>query len=368
MTKPLVTVDARMVGNKTHGISKFVQYIAQGLSQLNSINPLNYRLHFLSNKKTNISEFFNNFEFSYIETPFLNVKEIFTLPSEIKKLGTRLYHSPSISSLLYSPCPYIQTIYDLNHLHFGTFTKKLYYHTLLKRFAKNSKKIITVSETSRTEIEEWLCIPPGKIKTVPCALEQNWKKSSQNEINHYLKSLDLKFGKYFFSLGNEKNHKNFPFLFKCFENFYKKHENLEIWPLVTNLETRLAKGKNIISLTELSDSEVQLLMAGAGAFVAPSLYEGFGLTPLEAVLQGTTTILSDIPSHRESLRSFDDPGIIFLNPKNNLEWEKTFEKTLIGKIPKPQQTTLEGIQQKYSLNNFAKSIDGIYQEALFNLA
>ncbi len=367
MTKPLVTVDARMVGNQTHGIAKFVKCIASGLSQLNSVSSLNYRLHFLLNKNTDVFDFFKNFEVSYVETPFLNVKEIFTIPSIIKKIGTQLYHSPSFSSLLYSPCPYIQTIYDLNHLHFGTFTKKFYYHTLLKSFAKNSQKIITVSKTSRTEIEKWLRIPPDKLKTVSCALEQNLNDPSQNEVNRYLESLDLKFGKYFFSLVNEKTHKNFPFLIKCFQSFFKKHGRLDIWPLVINLSTQLEKGKNIHSLTELNDSEVQLLMAGAGAFVAPSLYEGFGLTPIEAVLLGTPTILSDIPAHRESLGSFNDPGILFLNPKNNLEWENAFEQALFGKISKPQQSTQAVLQQKYSLNIFANSMDDIYQEVLSDL-
>ena len=93
-----------------------------------------------------------------------------------------------------------------------------------------------------------------------------------------------------------------------------------------NLASDRTKGKdaNIDYLTAASDQELKGLYARASYFISASHYEGFGLPVLEAIANGATPILSDIPVYRELYR--DDS--LFFNPKSENELV-----TIISQLP-----------------------------------
>src|SRR5690606_14363164 len=103
--RPRVVIDARMGGSVGHGIARYVQAIARAIAELEKTEgPLPYELIFLTQSSSiSLSQ-----QKTYpVEIPFLSVKELWQLPRVLKKLDAALYHSPSLSSLIVSPCPWV---------------------------------------------------------------------------------------------------------------------------------------------------------------------------------------------------------------------------------------------------------------------
>ena len=93
----------------------------------------------------------------------------------------------------------------------------------------------------------------------------------------------------------------------------------------------LADAPSIRRLGYLRDGDLAPLMSGAAAFVFPSLYEGFGLPPLEAMACGTPAIVSDIPVHREATG-----GLATFVARGDVEgWAEAMEAALAGDLPNP---------------------------------
>src|SRR3989344_5275949 len=132
---PRVVVDARMVGKHGHGIANYVIDLAYGLSELRGEGKLSYDLIFLVAGKGNRLVQLANFPPFTTDYGFLHPLENWEIPQILTRLRADLYHSPSFASLPFSPCPYIQTIHHLTHFRFGGLSTRLYYATLLKRFA-----------------------------------------------------------------------------------------------------------------------------------------------------------------------------------------------------------------------------------------
>ena len=228
--KPLVAIDARMVGPIPHGIARYVTFLAKGLT---GIRSLEYEPVFLVSPGPPHPEL-ALFQTVTLETPFLHPKELIEIPRVLRSLRASVYHSPSFSSLWSCPCASIVTIHDLNHLTYGSWAKKAYYQVLLRHFALNSKAVVTVSEFSRQEISKWLGLPLQKIEIVSNSVEAPPPEPPQSRSSMILEKLGLESGKYFFCLSNSKSHKNLPFLVRAYGNFRQQQKTT--WPLVLSVD------------------------------------------------------------------------------------------------------------------------------------
>ncbi|PLX07995.1 MAG: glycosyltransferase family 1 protein [Marinilabiliales bacterium] len=201
----------------------------------------------------------------------------------------------------------IVTIHDISFKHnpaWFAWYYSLYYRLITPIFAKRSKKIITVSEFSKSEIQKWLKIPDSKFIIIHNVVSDSLLNAKDTEN-------PVKNSKYFLTVSSLDPRKNLRSIFKAFEEL--KPENTELV---------LACGKssmfnfkddvnsNIKSIGYVSDDELASLYKNATAFIYLSLYEGFGIPPLEAMSFGCPVILSDIPVFREI---YDDAAI-FVKP------------------------------------------------------
>jgi glycosyltransferase involved in cell wall biosynthesis len=170
---------------------------------------------------------------------------------------------------------------------FGTL-----YRTLLPRLAKNCRQVATVSEFSRTRLAEHLRLPQEKILVLGNATSPGFRPALNRE-----KSAPPRF----FCVSSLDPRKNFQQLIQAWELLQARHE----LPAGTTL--RIAGGANprnfsavevaasptVQWLGRISDAELIQEYQAATAFIFPSLYEGFGLPPLEAMACGTPVLLSD---------------------------------------------------------------------------
>jgi glycosyltransferase involved in cell wall biosynthesis len=362
---PQVVIDARMVTKIPHGISRYVTQLAKGLRRQQEGRRLEYNPVFLLSSLAHAVHF-APFNIHVVKAPFLHPGELLEIPQVLKTLDARLYHSPSFSSLWYCPCPSVITIHDLNHLTYGEWSKKIYYEILLKRFARRSTVIATVSEFSRNEIAQWLKIPPGKIAIVPNAVEPYPAPPASDAAPlkpslPTLQAMGLEPGKYFFCLSNTKPHKNLPLLVQAYEKFRANFP--DAWPLVLSVSD-YSTTPGIKSVGAVSDELAHTLLAHSGGMFFPSLYEGFGLPPLEAALLGVPLAISKIPPHEEGLADLLPSEVLWIPPDDLAGWSKAFEKIRVGGVPRTSSTSRDQLLRHFSVDQLAGKMDAIYRQIL----
>ena len=153
-----------------------------------------------------------------------------------------------------------------------------------------SKKIITISEFSKNEIVKFYKVEAEKISVIPCSW-QHIDNASKNTGS----------GNYYFGLSSIAKHKNFKWILEV----AKRNPSLQfkiagsLNPKRFDVDLDFGKLPNVEFLGYVSDEDAQNLMQNAKAFLFPSIYEGFGIPPMESLALGTPVIVSDIPVMRE---------------------------------------------------------------------
>jgi glycosyltransferase involved in cell wall biosynthesis len=370
--KKIIVIDARMVLPVPHGIGRYVKNIAVGLSELAQSQELPYEPVFLTDRR--FSGYIpSQFVTVPVRSAFLKPSEILELPRILKVLKASLYHSPSFSSLAYSPCPWIATVHDLNHLHFGDLSKKVYYRLLLRRFAKKSKALLTVSEFAKQELSQWLPYPADQIEVVMNALDPDFSAPLRNQTDFKEKWPGVRSGEYFVCLSNAKPHKNLPFLVRAYLQARERAKDL--LPLVLSADRSelgfdVPEGSGLVFTSKLNDQDAKMILRHARAAFFPSLYEGFGLPPLEAMMSGVAVVASDIPPHREGLHDFAHPLMRLLSPIKFDDWIRAFVQW--NELPTPAsirdseafQAARLRAQERFSIQRLASHMDQIYQRVL----
>ncbi len=358
--KPLVVIDARMVISIPHGIARYVTQLAKGLAELQKTTELSYRPLFLTHTKK-ADPFFCGFQSIQVSSPFLSPQEWIEVPKVLKALRAKIYHSPSFSSLWKCPCTSIVTIHDLNHLVYGNCSKKLYYYTLLRRFAQHSQAIVTVSEFSQQKISEWLRIPKNSIDIAYNALEPP-DLNLLGKITRPVQNtqFNLEQGHYFFCLSNSKPHKNLLLLIQAYEIY--KAQCPDPWPLVLTIQAKVPTGVKAIG--EQPESEISFLLSSAAGGFFPSLYEGFGLPPIEAALAGIPIAVSSIQPHQEGLKDLRPEEVLWVDPKNVQEWVNAFHKIRKGEVSQPSENSRKALLQRFNSLRLGQTMDRIYRRVL----
>lgn len=357
-----VFIDARMVTFHPHGIARYVLSLPQAIRDLKNKNKLDHEFHFIINPEQQNASWLDGFSSVVAKVPFLNPKEVIEIPQILKQQGADLYHSTSFSSLVSCPCPYMVTVHDLTHLYFGGSFQKFYYSFLLKPFLRKAKKVLTGTQYSKSELAAWLKIPSQDIFITPYVVNKSEIKISDEQAKRFLTQHGLKPKEFFFCLSNSKPHKNSAFLVSAFQK-YLSAKSLDKYPLVLNFGVIETEGPWIKSLQGLSDLEIQILLRNARALVFPSLMEGFGFPPLEALIEGTPVLLSEIPPHKESLKSIVDPAIVFLDPQDDAKWIKALEDFSQTQA-EVKSNTVTQILEQFSLSRLSNALDQLYQDVL----
>jgi glycosyltransferase involved in cell wall biosynthesis len=209
-----------------------------------------------------------------------------------------LFFSPGYNSPLFCKSPFIFCVHDLSHIYCPENSSsfiRLYYATILKRACRRAIKIITVSEFTRGQIVEWAGIPREKVFNVLSGVDPEYHPGGD--------TYGLPFP-YLLCTSNRKRHKN---EFRVVEAFAMAGLPPEIHLVFTGKPTaelsscaeRHGVTSSIHFLGSVPDSKMPSVYRGAHAVIFPSLYEGFGLPPLEAMASGIPVVTSNITAMPE---------------------------------------------------------------------
>ena len=213
-----------------------------------------------------------------------------------------------------------------------------------------AKKIVTVSEYSKNQIGETFNIDKDKISVVYSSADHISSISSDMSVFDQFPTLAEK--PFYFSLGSLSKRKNI----KWINEYAKKHPETYFAVSGTGLSTvkidELEKDnlKNLIFLGYLDDSKVKALMERCKALILPSYYEGFGLTPLEALSCGSQINIA----RAASLPEIYGNTAHYIDPYNT---DVDLDRLLNEPVDDPSE-----ILQKYTYDKAAEQVYTIIKE------
>ena len=235
------------------------------------------------------------------------------LPSYLRSHPLDLFHGTNYEAPLRGSCPAVITIHDLSLLlHSSTHEARAVRRArlLLPLMARQAKAIITPSEQIKSEVCEHLKIRPEKVFATPLAPRSTFAPMSSAETAATRRRLGID-DEFLLFAGTIEPRKNVATLISAFEEILRTTDlrpQLVVagqigWKsdeLLAQLERSPAR--NYIKLIGfISDEDLRALYSSCSAFVYPSLYEGFGLPPLEAMACGAPVVASRVPSINESV-------------------------------------------------------------------
>lgn len=221
-----------------------------------------------------------------------------------------LYHFPNFIRPPLTRGRSVVTIHDLSFIRFPEAAEPrnlAYLTTRIAETVRRADAIITDSATIAAEIVEHFRLPPNRVFPVRLGIEESLVRPADSQIACVRQRLGLE-RPYLLHVGTIEPRKNITFLVEVFEHLNDFDGDLVLagapgWRTEPILE-RIAKSPRadrIRRLGHVDDADLPALYAGAAAFVFPSLYEGFGFPPLEAMACGTPVISSPAGSLREVL-------------------------------------------------------------------
>lgn len=230
---------------------------------------------------------------------------------------------------------------------------RLYCKLSYWNISKNAKKVLTVSNFSKEQIQKEYKVSDSRIFVVPNGWDHFKDINCNFEIFKTHPSLKSK--EYYFTLGSLSKRKNLQWI----ANYASTHpkemfaiSGKAISGLVPNELKILQDLSNVVLLGYVSDEEVKALMSECKAFIFPSYYEGFGIPPLEALSTGARVILAK----EASLPEIYGDSVNYIDA-NNTEVELT---EILSKPVESSQKVLD----EYTYANAAKKLFKIIEEFL----
>jgi glycosyltransferase involved in cell wall biosynthesis len=293
--KGVVYVNGRFLGHKMDGIGRFSLEICKQLKRLN----LDFKIVIPKGL-----DYKNEFGFEIIE--YGNLKSHFweqiDLLRFLKSNGSLLLLNLSgLGPLFYKN--QIITIHDLSFYENKKWFSKVYtlfYSLTTPILARSALKILTVSNFSKREIIKHLKIDAEKIEVIYNAVANDLNKGVENGTGSSTVGSILD-SKYILAVSSIDPRKNLQCLIDAFLALQLEDCKLVLVGKTSNHfnVTLQSNSDNIIFTGFVSDADLYNLYKKCEFFIYPSLYEGFGIPPLEAMINGCAVIVSDIPSLKE---------------------------------------------------------------------
>ena len=298
----------------------------------------------------------------------------------LRRLKCDLVHIPHVYWLPRRlPCPYVMTVHDLlEHMyraHGRSQPRRMLHFYMTRQVMRHAARIFAVSQFTKNEIEKLFGIPGNRIQVVYNAIDERFLRGHATPADQQLLAerylVNHPFVLY---AGRISPHKNLVRIIEAFSALKNELEKEDKFPDLKLIiigdevskhpdlrRTVIRSGvQNDVRFLGFVPIEVlRIFYDAAKVFVFPSLYEGFGLPPLEAMAHGTPVVTST----SSSLPEVVGKAAVLVNPENVFEIMRALHRVLIDQAlrDKLKQRGYEQAQN-FSWESSANKILKAYQE------
>lgn len=310
---------------------------------------------------------FSNVSIININSKIYSIKEQFEL---IKKIppSTDLFWSPHYVFPFFYKGKILVTVHDVFHLsdYSKGFFKKKYAKIMFNALSARASRIVCVSSFTKNELNKYIKINKNKVIVIQNGFESSLIIDSEIKDRIHPKP-------YLLFVGNVKPHKNLSVLIESFSNLKSEipHDLVIvgkrsgfITPDSFSLEhAKTLMGDRVVFTDYINDADLLNYYKYADVLVFPSLYEGFGFPPLEAMRARCPVVVSNAASMPEVCGD----AAVYFDPKESVDLSKKILKVLQNKEFR-ESVILKGLEQikKYSWERTAKQYFNVIK-GLINL-
>jgi glycosyltransferase involved in cell wall biosynthesis len=287
-----------------------------------------------------------------------------------------IYHEPNFLAFDYAG-PLVLTVHDLSWIHYPEMHPADRVRNMNKHFQKSMERasmIITDSQAIKNEIVDMFGVAETRIKSIPLGVEKLFRPLNEEESAPVLQQHSLNYQKYILAVGTLEPRKNLSSALLAFMQLpadIRKHYPLVLVGMkgwhTSSLEKQMAPlvaAGEIRQLGYLEREDLATIIAGALTLVYPSIYEGFGLPPLEAMTCGVPVIASNVSSLPEVV---GDSGLL-VNPHDINDIAKAMQTMITA--PDIRAASAQKALDRSSEFSWDSCVDqtmGIYRQVESNL-
>lgn len=375
----LIGIDARFAVHNRRGIGNYTLKLIQNLGEIDNQNE--YILYTDRDDTEEVLPRQKNFRIKKLHPSNYLIWEQIALPMQARKDSLDILHCTGNTAPIYlnTKIKLISTIHDVMYLkdysaipqslsiyqRWGRIYRKMIVSLTIKHVAK----IITVSNFSKNDIKEHFpSIKNEGIDVIYEAADERFRVVDRNDATVKIKNKFGIAGSYILSLGATDPRKNTELVIKKYIELRREKKIEEKLVIVGMPNWRQTKFYNMayessfaedIMFTDfISEEDLVLLYNCATVFLYPSLYEGFGIPPLEAMACGVPVITSNTTSIPEIVGN----AALLINPRDGKELEKVLLNLLNDEMLR-KDLIKRGLEQvkNFSWKKMAKETLNVYE-------
>jgi len=362
-----IGIDARMI---THpGIGRYIRGLLKGISE----SEKDYKYLLLGDKE-HLEEFLerHNFSFRASNAPIYGIREQLSLFLKVR--GVDVFHFPHYNIPILYKDKYVSTVHDLIHLifpeHLPSKLAYLYAKNMFRALAKNSEKVITVSENTKNDLIKYTDISPYKIKVIYEGVDPTFRRLDEETLDFTRFKYNLH-KPFILFVGTLKPHKNVIGMLNAYLHL-KRSGKIEEQLVIVGRQDKKAKQINnfleslgpedgIRYLGGIPHDDMPRIYNLAKMLLFVSFYEGFGLPPLEAMACGVPCLCSNAASIPEVVGD----AALLIDPHSEEEISDGIYK-LVQNDSLRKELVCNGFERikLFNWNDTAKKTLEVYEEVL----
>jgi glycosyltransferase involved in cell wall biosynthesis len=371
-----IAIDVRRMTE--FGVGTYIRNVVRTLGRLDRENK--YLLIGPPAKVEEIGALPPNFHAVPLQQPERSLKGWWEFRAVLQRLNCDLLHVPNVFSVPRAlPCPYVMTVHDmLEHMSLGRERNSLWrsvHFQLTRQVLRSAARIFAVSNFTKAEMEKLFGIPPERIEVVYNAIDERFLHGHASAADRELiaKRYQVTYP-FLLYAGRVSAHKNVVRMIEAFSALKGELEKEGAFPdlkliiigddLSGNPDLRrtvVRSGvQNDVRFLGFVPIEVlRIFYDSAKIFVFPSLYEGFGLPPLEAMAHGTPVVTSNVSSLPEVVGD----AAVLVNPENVFEIMRALRRVLLDQGLRERMKERSYLQaEKFSWEKSVRRILEVYRQ------
>lgn len=390
MAAPRIAIDVRRI--RDYGIGSYIRNLLVSLGQRKD----DFR-YLLAGRAQDLREIpplderFQKKPFPRSDTALINQ---ISFPLFLREFSPQLVHIPLNSVPVFLPKPYVVTVHDMSSVLFGedlperSHVRLTFRRMRFRRGLIRANRVIAVSTATQKDVENLLHIPPRRIKRIHEAVDPKFfaplhpadaRAAGPGAGEYYRLQFIERYqvrDPYLLYAGTIRPQKNIPRLIEAFAVLraqladHPRYANLKLLvigdevtknPSVRRAVVQAHLENSVRFFGFVSFDALRMFYEGAEAFVFPSLYEGFGLPPLEAMACGTAVVTSNISAMPEVVGD----AAALVNPENVFDIVRGMREVLT--VPGYRDELIRrGARRvrEFSWDETARQVVEVYREVL----